>query len=68
MLYKKVHRQYVKEFRRGRKYEFDGKVREVTRKPHINIEEGGYIVAEFRVLIRFSSGEIYQHGMIWLED
>ena len=33
MLYKKIHRQYVKEFRVGRKFRFDGKVYKVTTRP-----------------------------------
>lgn len=36
MLYKKVHRQHVREFRVGRKYKFFGRgVHEVTGKPYI---------------------------------
>lgn len=33
MLYKKVHRQYLREFRLGRKFRFDGEVYKVTTKP-----------------------------------
>ena len=39
MLYKKIHRQYVKEFREGRKFkceEFGDDVREITSKPYID--------------------------------
>lgn len=67
MLYKKVHRQYVREWRLGRKYKFSGVVLEVIREPYINIEKG-YIAAEYRVLIRISSGKMYRHEIIWLED
>lgn len=35
MLYKKIHRQYVKEFRKGRKFKYNGFVYEVTGEPHI---------------------------------
>lgn len=37
MLYKKFHRQYVKEFRLGRKFRYNGgNIFEVTREPCIN--------------------------------
>lgn len=39
MLYKKIHRQYVKEFRKGRKYKFFS-VWEVIKEPYI---DEGYI-------------------------
>lgn len=67
MLYKKVHRQYVRQFRIGRKYKFSSYVYEVIEKPYINIRKG-YIAAECRVLIIISSGKMYWHDIIWLED
>ena len=37
MLYKKIHRQYVKEFRVGRKFRDSfGEVYEITQKPQID--------------------------------
>lgn len=44
MLYKKVHRQYLRQFRKGRKYKFNDSniVGEIIRKPSID-KEYGYI-------------------------
>ena len=36
MLYKKVHRQYVKEWRIGRKFRFINRVCKITSKPYIS--------------------------------
>ena len=35
MLYKKIHRQYLRQLWKGRKFKYDGEVYEVTRKPYI---------------------------------
>ena len=35
MLYKKIHRQFLREFKVGRKYRFGGVVFEITGKPYI---------------------------------
>ena len=35
MLYKKVHRQHLREFRKGRKFKYDYHVHEVTKEPYI---------------------------------
>ena len=35
MLYKKIHRQYVREWRIGRKFWYHYKVRKVTFKPEV---------------------------------
>lgn len=43
MLYKKVHRQHVKEWRIGRKFKFFG-VQEITREPYI---DGSYIKVRY---------------------
>ena len=44
MLYKKIHRQYVREFWEGRKFKYyDGRRRvrdEITSKPYIDYQEG----------------------------
>ena len=39
MLYKKIHRQYLREWRVGREFKYYN-IHRVTRKPHI---EGSYI-------------------------
>lgn len=38
MLYKKIHRQFLREFRVGRKFKYNKVVYEVTEKPHIDPE------------------------------
>ena len=45
MLYKKVHRQFVREFQVGRKYRFNDSniVGEISGKPSIDKKEYGYI-------------------------
>lgn len=40
MLYKKIHRQYLREFRMGRKFRYNGEVHEVAGKLYINYSEG----------------------------
>ena len=79
MLYKKVHRQYLKEWRLGRKYEMYGEVCEVTREPYIASEYavavgeliagGKYLAASSNIL---SIGGKYSGHMWkdpkWLED
>lgn len=35
MLYKKVHRQYLRKFRVGRKFEYNNKVHEIIKEPYI---------------------------------
>ena len=52
MLYKKIHRQYLRQFRIGRwfKYKYSRTVYEVTSEPHISqgcIWLEGYILIEF---------------------
>lgn len=38
MLYKKIHRQYLRQWRLGRKYKMYGEVCEVTREPYLDSE------------------------------
>ena len=40
MLYKKVHRQFVKEFRVGREFKYSNKIFKITSKPYIDYSEG----------------------------
>lgn len=68
MLYKKIHRQYLREFRIGRKYKgkYTGKVYEIAVKPYITKE---YIQIGGWWLINFYSGELYNKDVFeWLED
>ena len=66
MLYKKIHRQYVKEFRKGRKFKIDGEVYEVTREPYI---EGEYITIGccWRLIPFWSGGLWYKYEITWLD-
>ena len=43
MLYKKIHRQYLREFRIGRKYRIANDERVVAKKPYIH-KNGKYIM------------------------
>ena len=69
MLYKKIHRQYVKEFRRGRKYEYDdgcdSKVFEITRKPQI--VENFIWVGNLYIIPLFSGQLLYKEEITWLD-
>lgn len=72
MLYKKVHRQYLREFRLGRKLRFCGIdiVYEITKEP--SIMRIGYQVLVERsschmMLISLFSGVIYQYEITWLD-
>ena len=66
MLYKKVHRQYLRQFRIGRefKYEFCGfpEVCKVTGKPYIG---GNYIQIDYKWLIALYSGRFW-YNITWL--
>lgn len=67
MLYKKIHRQYLREWKVGRKFKFDdeNKVREVTEKPYIRLFSIG---TDFLILISFGSGRIMCDGNIeWID-
>ena len=48
MLYKKIHRQYLREFKKGRRFKYyDGSYNvrdEVTSKPYIDYSEGAICV------------------------
>ncbi len=53
MLYKKIYRQYLREFRIGRKFKFYGGVFKITEKPRI---EGNYIRVDDWDLISITGG------------
>lgn len=72
MLYKKYHRNYIKQFRIGRRFKFhkdDDEVYGVTCKPHI---EKGYndnytnISITRWYLISIVSGKIVLRNITWL--
>ena len=66
MLYKKIHRQFVREFRIGRKYGFSGSniQHRVNYKPSVGRD---FIWINELILIYFSSGRIqYKDKIIWL--
>ena len=44
MLYKKIHRQYLREFRVGRRFMVWDKVYKMARKPYI---DGSYIIVRY---------------------
>lgn len=73
MLYKKIHRQFVKQFWVGRRYCIHGDVYEITEKPRINCRgtyidvNGGWPV----IYIAGSrcSGKIQYKGTFgWIDD
>lgn len=66
MLYKKIHRQFVREWKVRRKFKFDveDKVREVTSKPHIRLFSIG---TDFLILIPFHSGRIMCKNIEWID-
>ena len=59
MLYKKVHRQFLRDFRVGRKYKLHGDevVREITKKPYIG-KQDNCINTDRWFLISFSTGRL----------
>lgn len=72
MLYKKVHRQFLRDFRVGRKFKTKySVVCEITKGLHISRE---WIVVEVDdedmwYIIKLFSGQIWdKNDMIWLED
>ena len=77
MLYKKVHRQYLREFREGRKFKDNSNIYEVTRKPYINEDyiqidvDNGYFGDRCIAVIALYSGKMwykYKSDITWLED
>ena len=66
MLYKKIHRQYLREFRKGRRFKWFGSTEVVTKNPDI---DGNYIWVGDLFLIHLPSGRIRHKNDIitWLE-
>ena len=81
MLYKKVHRQYLRQFRKGRRFKFnkrDDEEHEITREPYIDVYENDYYISvdyddyyisDIMILIYLTGrkGE-RRYNIIWLED
>lgn len=69
MLYKKVHRQYLREFRIERRFKYrsdSGKVYKIKGVPKIGWY---YIEVKPLILIKLATGEMFNKDMIeWLED
>ena len=73
MLYKKIHRQYIREFWIGRKFILHGETYEITKKPRIGFCDrcinvnGGWPVIE--IAGPHCSGKIkYKGAFVWLDD
>lgn len=73
MLYKKIHRQFVRQFWVGRRYWYRGEMYEITKKPHIGFcdkcinVDGGWPV--IYIAGPRCSGKIqYKGAFVWLED
>lgn len=69
MLYKKVHRQFLRQFWKGRKFRiFGDEVYEVTSKPYIEKDYNGNYINIYRwYLISLDSGKMILHNIItWL--
>ena len=66
MLYKKIHRQYVREFRMGRRFRYKGCRFEITGKPYIDFT---FIwIAGCWELINTVSGRLWNKDRItWLD-
>ena len=67
MLYKKVHRQYLREWRIGRKFKYLGEVYEITKeKPFIDIECGNIRIDHWFLILILIDGE--KSGQLWCKD
>lgn len=80
MLYKKVHRQFVREFRVGRKFKYKNSsgggvfgVYEVTRKPYIcgrsiKVNEiNNYDEGTYDLIVDLDSGKMIYDYITWLD-
>ena len=72
MLYKKTHRQYLREFKRGRKFKVNGNIYRVAKeKPYMKRSciFGYCICIDSWILISISSGKLWHTDDIkLLED
>ena len=72
MLYKKIHRQYLRKWRIGRKFKYNRHVYEVTKKPYIDIERGSIRIDNWHLILipitGPSKGALIYIGIEWVED
>ena len=67
MLYKKYHRQYVREFKKGRKFKYDGRVYQIHTGIHIVMRVGSICVDSW-CLIYIYDGRFIGRDRITLLD
>lgn len=73
MLYKKIHRQFLREFKVGRKYRFGGVVFEITGKPYIcgryiRVDEvNNYDEGTYDLIVDLDSGKMIYDYITWLD-
>ena len=66
MLYKKVHRQYLRQFRVGRKFKCYGFVYEITKeKPYIDIKGGSIRIDHWYLILIAITGS--GSGQLWID-
>lgn len=63
MLYKKIHRQFLRGFREGRKFKCEGEVYEVAGKPYIDCDWHSIWLGSW-ILINMLEKD---SGRFWLE-
>ena len=80
MLYKKVHRQFIRQFRRGRKFKIDDEeeIRKILKEPYIekvNIGVGllifividcGDVEPSWNIILD-KTGRVYDNRVTWLD-
>lgn len=74
VLYKKVHRQYLRQFKVGRKFKCDGEVHEIIKEPYIGRYKN-YICIDRIIdnepkpiplcLFDVSESEVFGYGCLW---
>lgn len=77
MLYKKVHRQFLREFKKGRKFKVGDDVFKVTGKPYTYIDrnlcgavwvwvEKNFSISRYRRLLITTEGQLRGRDIEWL--
>lgn len=67
MLYKKIHRQHVRQFWMGRRFEYRGDIYEITKKPRIGRGQSRVVVDGW-FLISLGSGRLCNRDVFkWLD-
>ena len=74
VLYKKVHRQYLREFKKGRKFKYDNKVHEIIKEPYIDetyicidriIDNKPEPVSLYLFDVQEGLRDLYGYGRLW---